>query len=288
MHSKRKKKGLVTSIGVLAAAATLLSGGTVTAYAADTITDPNSAMGYPTFEGDKDPIPTSGVTLDPSTSYLKQVFDKDVANGAGTDTDHDFWIDKMLVRKGATPTGTGKNDAGEYKYSGSDGNNYLFSRGRAAYMYTHTPGKLGFVGDTAYWDQTGKNGFTLTVNADGKDQTLTEDTSKRKQTPSYFTTEFATGGKSIRIKETKYITNNNVMVANFEITSTTARDITLTAASPFASTGADGATELTGRMNVKNDLTTIYPRFSGNGFTAQGGKLVSTLHFSANQTQACR
>ena len=288
MHSKRKKKGLVTSIGVLAAAATLLSGGTVTAYAADTITDPNSAMGYPTFEGDKDPIPTSGVTLDPSTSYLKQVFDKDVANGAGTDTDHDFWIDKMLVRKGATPTGTGKNDAGEYKYSGSDGNNYLFSRGRAAYMYTHTPGKLGFVGDTAYWDQTGKNGFTLTVNADGKDQTLTEDTSKRKQTPSYFTTEFATGGKSIRIKETKYITNNNVMVANFEITSTTARDITLTAASPFASTGADGATELTGRMNVKNDLTTIYPRFSGNGFTAQGGKLVSTLHFSANQTQATK
>ena len=284
----RRKKGLITSVGVLAAAATLLSGGAVTAYAADAVTNPNSAMGYPTFEGSKDPIPASGVAFDPSTSYLKQVFDKDVANGAGTDTDHDFWIDKMLARTGATPTGASKNGAGEYKYSGSDGNNYLFSRGRAAYMYTHTPGKLGFVGDTAYWDQTGKNGFTLTVNADGKDQTLSEDTSKRKQTPSYFTTEFATSDKSIRIKETKYITDNNVLVANFEITSTAARDITLTAVSPFASTGADGATELTGRMNVKNDLTTIYPRFSGNGFTVKSGKLVSTLNLGAGQSQTTK
>lgn len=58
------------------------------------LANPNSAMGYPSFKGAADPIPGTGVAFDPSTSYLKQVFDADVANGAGTDTAHDFWIDQ--------------------------------------------------------------------------------------------------------------------------------------------------------------------------------------------------
>ena len=55
MHSG-KKKGLITSVGVLAAVATLLSGGVVAAYAGDTISNPNSAMGYPSFLGDSHPM----------------------------------------------------------------------------------------------------------------------------------------------------------------------------------------------------------------------------------------
>lgn len=180
-----------------------------------------------------------------------------------------------------------------YSYEGSDGNNYLFTRGRAAYMYTHTPNRLGFVGNTAYWDETNRDGFTVTVNADGANQTLNEDASQRKQTPSYFTSLFQTGGKSLKIKEVKYITYNNVMVANLTVESTQDRDVTLATASPFAAEGADGATELTGRVNVKNNLTTIYPRFSannqdGSNWIVSGGKLTSTLSLKANEPQTVK
>lgn len=288
MTPSTRKKGIVTSLGVLTAVATLLSGGVTTAYANDALANPNSAMGYPSFKGAADPIPGTGVAFDPSTSYLKQVFDADVANGAGTDTAHDFWIDKMLTRTGTAPNGTGTNDAGDYSYAGADKNEYLFSRGRAAFMYTHTPEALGFVGDVAYWDQTGNDGFTVEVSIGGSKQTLRENTDKRKQTPSYFTTEFTNGDKTITVTEVKYITYTNVMVANFTITSTTGGDVTLTAASPFAQDGNDGDTELTGRFNVKNDLTTIYPRFSGNGFTVKNGKLASTLTLEANVPQTTK
>lgn len=288
MTPSTRKKGIVTSLGVLTAVATLLSGGVTTAYANDALANPNSAMGYPSFKGAADPIPGTGVAFDPSTSYLKQVFDADVANGAGTDTAHDFWIDKMLTRTGTAPNGTGTNDAGDYNYAGADKNEYLFSRGRAAFMYTHTPEALGFVGDVAYWDQTGNDGFTVEVSIGGSKQTLRENTDKRKQTPSYFTTEFTNGDKTITVTEVKYITYTNVMVANFTITSTTGGDVTLTAASPFAQDGNDGDTELTGRFNVKNDLTTIYPRFSGNGFTVKNGKLASTLTLEANVPQTTK
>lgn len=230
MTPSTRKKGIVTSLGVLTAVATLLSGGVTTAYANDALANPNSAMGYPSFKGAADPIPGTGVAFDPSTSYLKQVFDADVANGAGTDTAHDFWIDKMLTRTGTAPNGTGTNDAGDYNYAGADKNEYLFSRGRAAFMYTHTPEALGFVGDVAYWDQTGNDGFTVEVSIGGSKQTLRENTDKRKQTPSYFTTEFTNGDKTITVTEVKYITYTNVMVANFTITSTTGGDVTLTAA----------------------------------------------------------
>jgi beta-L-arabinobiosidase len=277
----KTRKGLVTSVASLVALATLAAGGG-TALAAE-IANPNSAMGYPTFYGDKDPIPSTGVTYNPATSYLGQVFEQDKAQGAGTDTDHDFYVDKILMRTGATPTGTGKNEAGEYRYEGADGNDYLFTRGRAAYMFTHTPGKLGFVGDAAYWDQTSQNGFTIDVSVDGKNQTLTEVTAERKQTPSYFTTVFRSADQTLSVTEVKYITNNNVMVANLTVESTQAREVTLTAASPFAQSGEDGAQELTGRYNVKNNLTTIYPRFSGNDFTVQGGKLVNTVALNAGE-----
>lgn len=266
-----------------------------TALAADdaVIENPNSAMGYPHFYGSDDPtylgyLEENGLTYDPSTSYLKTIFDKDVANGAGTDTDHDFYIDKILTRTGNEPDGTGENEAGEYYYEGADGNSYLFTRGRAMYMYTHAPGSLGFVGDAAYWDSTGKNGFTIGVSLDGVEQRMREDASQRKQTPSYFTTVFSNADGTVTITETKYITYNNVMVANLEVSSTTGGEVTLTAESPFADTGENGATELTGRTNAKNDLTTLYPRFSGNGFTVQDGTLVSTMTLDANVPQTTK
>ncbi|KFI92760.1 bacterial Ig-like domain-containing protein [Bifidobacterium saguini DSM 23967] len=289
MHQSARKRWLA-SVGAVAAVATLATGGAFTANAADTMSHPNADVAYPTFTGSSDPMKTAEntVSYNPTTSYLAETFAKDQANGAGTDTDHDFWIDSILARTGAQPNGKSSNSKGDYTYEGSDGNNYLFTRGRAAYMYTHTPGRLGFVGDTAYWDQTSQNGYTITVEADGKTQTLNEDTSQRKQTPSYFKTVFQTSGKTLKITEVKYITNNNVMVTNLTVESTADRDVTITAASPFATTGDDGAAELTGRFNVKNNLTTIYPRFSGNDFTVSSGKLTSTLSLKSGEAQTTK
>lgn len=280
-------------IAVLVAASMLVPVSTAAAADGVAIDNPNSAMGYPHFYGSDDPtylkyLEENGLTYDPSTSYLKTIFDKDVANGAGTDTAHDFYIDKILSRTGAQPNGTGENEAGEYRYEGADGNGYLFTRGRAAYMYSHTSGALGFVGDAAYWDQTGMDGFTITVSLNGAVQTMREDSSRRKQTPSYFTTVFTNADGTLTITETKYITENNVMVANLEVSGTADGEVTLTAESPFADTGENGATELTGRVNVKNNLTTLYPRFSGNGFTVQDGALVSTLALQANAPQTTK
>ena len=272
----------------LVAASMLIPASTAMAAGSGSIANPTADTPYPEFHGSTDPtylqyLADNGLSYDPSTSYLGTIFEKEKAAGAGTDTDHDFYIDKVLTRTGATPTGNNDgelSDGGTYSYQGADGNNPLFTRGRAAFMYTHTPGALGFVGDAAYWDQTGKNGFAIDVSLNGAAQTMTEDASKRKQTPSYFTTVFTNADGSLTITEVKYITENNVMVANLELGGTPGANVTLTATSPFASTGSNGATELTGRINVKNNLTTIYPRFSGNGFTAQDGKLVSTIQLS--------
>lgn len=144
MHQSTRKRWLA-SIGAVAAVATLATGGAVTAQAADAPVIKNADVAYPSFKGSDDPMKTAAnnTTYNPAVSYLQETFDNDVKNLAGIDTDHDFWIDKILTRTGAQPTGKGTNDKGAYSYEGSDGNNYLFTRGRAAYMYTHTPNQLG-------------------------------------------------------------------------------------------------------------------------------------------------
>jgi hypothetical protein len=112
---------------------------------------PNAGIGYPTFAGSDNPVP--GLISDQSVhGQLQKEFEADLENGAGKDTDTDFWMDKMLVRTGTTG-GSGET------------NQYLFSRGRAAYMFTHQPGTLGFAGSLAYWHETGFNSaYTITLN----------------------------------------------------------------------------------------------------------------------------
>ncbi|WEV53191.1 discoidin domain-containing protein [Bifidobacterium sp. ESL0704] len=295
------RKYLGVTLGALVAVATLFTGGICPASASERIANPNSAIGYPTFKGDKNPIPENGVAYDPATSYLGKVFDKDVANGAGSDTEdkHDFWIDKMLTRKGDDPkpvdgakpvqgpygeesvVSQGKDGAGNtYSYNDPDGNVYLFSRGRAAYMYTHDPAVLGFGGNLAYWDITDNEGYDITVSVAGNKQNLTEDAGLRKQTPSYWKSVFFNADKSLKVIEVKYITNNNVLVTDLHLSSDKQQDVTLSASSPLAAV-AEG-NELTGRFAAKNNVTTVYPRFSGNGFTPNNGSLVSSMTVPAS------
>lgn len=271
-----------TLMATVLAAGMLLSGVPI-ASAAD-VANPNSDLGYPSFQGDDNPVPERGVIYDPTVSYLQQVFDKDLSNGAGSDTDdnHDFWMDRMLVRKGADPTGTGTNDAGNYAYSGADSNQYLFSRGRAAFMRTHEPGTLGFAGEIAYKDTINTEGaFSVSVTKDGRALTLREDTAQRKQTPSYWKSVFTTSDASVSVTEIKFITNENVLVLGYQFNST--EDVTLgvEAKSPLVST-VEGD-ELTGVVQLGRDLTTVYPRFSGDGLEATGSGLRGTVSVQAGQ-----
>ena len=223
----------------------------------------NSDIGYPTFAGSPTPVPATGVEYQPG-GQLQAIFDADAAAGAGASTENDFWIDEMLAR-----TGT----AGSH----GDNNQWLFTRGRAAFMKEHAPGTLGFGGQLAYWESIdGRAGYTITAQVGGADVALTEDTAQRKQTPSYWRSVHRNAGVGLEVVQTKFITDANVLVTDLELRSTgAALDVTVRATSPYA-TGVEG-TELTGVVDALNDLTVLHPRFSGDGFTPADGGLVASV-----------
>jgi hypothetical protein len=234
---------------------------------------PTADTPYPTFKGDTDPVPAEGTGYH-VRNQLQSIYDADVAAGAGSSTDKDFWFDRMLARTGNLPGG-----------SNGDANQYLFSRGRAVFMKTHTPGVLGFGGEVAYIESIagGQGAYTVTASVNGADVTLTEDTASRKQTPSYFRGVFNNTSAGLRVVETKFITDANVAVTNLDVSSTngSAKNVTLTASSAFAKTVADDSGELTGSTIAYNKLTTIFPRFSGDGFAPVDGVLRQTLSVPA-------
>ena len=273
---------------------------------------PNSELGLPTFKGiNLDRTFDTGVGYDPSTGYLAKVFEKDkaafeqnIADGKD-ETGYDYWIDRMLARTGTAPTRdpngqsfegpygtetsvtTGQDGKGNtYSYNGYDSNGYLFTRGRAAYMYTYDPAVIGFGGNLAYWDVTGKEGYDVAFSADGSTLSLTEDGDSRKQTPSYWKSDYATKDGSLHVGVVKYITDNNVLVTELRLTSDRDRTVTMDATSPLA-TMPEGD-ELTGRFAAYNNVTTVYPRFSGNGFTPKDGKLTASMDLKAGQTQVTK
>ncbi|WP_149202421.1 Ig-like domain-containing protein [Actinotalea subterranea] len=252
------------------AALSLLAAGMVTPLAAHAVPGaevPQSTLGYPEFHGSDTPVPEVAAPYSPASSYLATVFEEDLAAGAGSAPGQDFWVDRMLARSGPM------FDATE--------NLVAFTRGRAVFMKTHQPTQLGWAGDVAYWESLGGGGaFTYSVSVDGAPVTLTEQASQRRQTPSYFTSVFT--GAGLTLTQTKFITHENVMVANVQVTDTSGagRTVRLTATSPQVQQ-AEGD-ELTGAVQAFNALTTVFPRLSGDGFTAQGTTLVTDLAVPAS------
>jgi hypothetical protein len=232
------------------------------AQAAEVTAQPD--LGSPPFTGVADPIPTEPATFDPSHSMLQAIFDADVAAG-GTS----YWFDRILARPFS-----------------SAGERTLLTRGRALYMYTHNPSVLGFSGQG-----TGANGgggyayrqppttatpialYTITLSGDA----LGETTEQRVQYPSYCSASFTRPGLSVA--EKKFITDNNVAVTDLTLTNTgdAPSTTTLTASSPIAATPSADGTELTGQVTIRYGLTTIFPRMSGDGFTASGTALARTV-----------
>ncbi|WP_049567374.1 discoidin domain-containing protein [Nonomuraea sp. SBT364] len=224
--------------------AALLAGG-APAHADQTI-------GFPSFTGPAIPAPPVAYR---AGGMMRAIYD---AESSGTD----FWMDRLLARTGDDPAGP-----------------WLMSRGRALFMKTHTPGTLGFAGQVAYWESISDAAAYTVALSPG---TFTEQVSARRQTPSHWASTHTSG--AVRVNQTKFITHNNVAVTNLAITNTGSGSTTLQlrVTSPYATSGSGG--ELTGQVNARNNLTTLYPRLTGDDFTASGGALNRSVTVAAGAT----
>ncbi|HST86725.1 MAG TPA: discoidin domain-containing protein [Kineosporiaceae bacterium] len=234
----------------LALAAGALSAGTLVAVAAPAAAA--QTIGYPTFTGPAVPTPPVGYS---TGNMMQSIYD---AESAGTD----FWMDRLLARPGDDPAGP-----------------WMMSRGRALFMKTHDPAVIGFGGDIAYWESiNAQRGYSVAISPG----TFTEQVGQRRQVPSHWKSVFTSG--SVQVVEAKFITQNNVAVTNLSITNNGSASTTLTlrTTSPYATTVS--GTELTGSVAAKNNLTTITPRLSGDGFTAASGALTRSITLAAGQT----
>ncbi|MEV0197692.1 discoidin domain-containing protein [Nonomuraea sp. NPDC050691] len=232
-----------------AVAALLLIAGMVVAGAP---ADAAQTIGYPTFGG---PAITAAPGSYTTGNMMQAIYD---AESSGTD----FWMDRLLARPGNDPAGT-----------------WLMSRGRAVFMKTHTPGTLGFAGQVAYWESiSDNNAYTVAITPG----TFTEQVNSRRQAPSHWKSVHTSG--SITVNQTKFITENNVAVTNLSITNNGSSSATLQlrATSPYAASGS--GSELTGQVNAKNNLTTIYPKLTGDGFTVSSGGLNRSVTVAAGAT----
>ncbi|MGS2648227.1 discoidin domain-containing protein [Streptosporangium sp. G12] len=212
----------------------------------------DQTIGFPTFSGSA--IPAPPVSYTPG-NMMQSIYN---AESSGTD----FWMDRLLARTGNDPAGT-----------------WLMSRGRAVFMKTHNPAVLGFGGQVAYWESiSDNNAYTVAVTPG----TFTEQVSQRRQVPSHWRSVHTSG--SVTVTQTKFVTDNNVAVTNLSITNGGSGSATLQlrATSPYATSGS--GSELTGQVNARNNLTTLYPRLSGDGFSVSGGGLNRSVTVAAGAT----
>ena len=253
---RRRHRATLAGASALGLLATLAA----TPAAAD-----NADIGYPVYSGSAHPVPElpAGFT---THRTLRAQFEADRKAGNGTD----FWMDRMLARKGEDPSG-----------------DWLFTRGRALFMKEHEPSRLGFAGKVAYWESIdNRSAYTVDLAVNGENLTLRENTDARTQTPSYWRSEFTHEATGLKVTQTKFITDANVAVTNLAVTNTGSarRAVTLRASSPYTMT-TEGR-ELTGTVAAKNNLTTVFPRLSGDGFGPenQGESLTRTLTVPAGRT----
>ncbi|GIF97677.1 discoidin domain-containing protein [Catellatospora citrea] len=243
--SRHRRRSLALGLSAVLATGVIAVQANNPAMAAQTI-------GFPTFSGPAIPAPPVAYT---SGNMMQAIYN---AESGGTD----FWMDRLLARPGNDPAGT-----------------WLMSRGRALYMKTHTPGTLGFAGQAAYWESINNgNAYTIAVTPG----TFTEQVGSRWQAPSHWKSVHTSG--SITINQTKFITDNNVAVTNLSITNggSSSTTLQLRATSPFATSGS--GSELTGQVNAYNNLTTLYPRITGDGFTVSSGGLNRSVTIAAGAT----
>ncbi|WP_211234841.1 MGH1-like glycoside hydrolase domain-containing protein [Glycomyces arizonensis] len=256
--SSRFSRRAALRLGALAGAAPVVAAavgtGSRPALAQQTI-------GYPTFTGG-DPVPPepASFTVDGMMPAMYE------AEAEGTD----FWMDRLLAREGVDPAG----------------DQWLMTRGRALLMRVHDPDVIGFGGQLAYYDPffdrtSNTDGFTVGIGQSG----FSEVVNRRRQMPSHWTSVHNGGNLTVEVQ--KFITHNNVAVANLTITNNGGgTTVPIRVDSDFA-WQADGE-ELTGVLDVQNSrgerLTTVFPRLSGTGLTPSGGALTGELALGSGES----
>jgi len=216
--------------------------------------------GTPAFSGSSTPVPAEPASYSPGSSMMQAIFNADVSAG-GTS----YWFDRVLARP----------------FLSADYMGALFTRGRALYMNSHSPGTLGFAGGYAYRERpTGSNQNLYTLSLSGV--TLSETTSQRVQYPSHWSGQFS--GGSWTVLQKKFITDNNVAVTVLTLTNNGggSASTTVTVTSPIA-TSVSG-NELTGSLALRYGLSTIFPRLSGDGFTVSGTTLTRNISLGGGQS----
>lgn len=233
-----------------------------TVFAKKTPTIPEAVdPGTPEYSGDENPVPNEPIQYNPSKSMMKEIYNKDKANGGES-----YWVDRILER------------------SGAQGGTDLFTRGRALFMFTHNPRALGFGGGYAYREMpTGSEQDMYTISI--SDTSLTEDTSERKQYPSYWLSKHK-ADNGLSIEQKKFITYNNVAVTVLNVTNTGAKSVSevVNVSSPIAKNALEGNKELTGTVNTRYDLTTMYPRLSGDNMVVEGSELTQSITLEAGES----
>ncbi|MGH9213593.1 MAG: Ig-like domain-containing protein [Acidimicrobiales bacterium] len=244
---------------VVAGVAALLVASTGLGWSTATPAGAQQAIGLPTFVGPDDPVPPEPAPFTVGDT-MREMFEADLATGDGTD----FWMDRLLERRGADPAG-----------------NQLLTRGRALFMATHNPNVIGFGGQVAYWDViNGQAGYTISLGDGGFDQVVAE----RVQQPSNWRGSYVNAATGLEVRVTKFITDNNVAVTNLAITNTADEPQTLPIRvdSPHATT-PDGD-ELTDVVDARRGLTTLFPRLSGDGMTVDGSELAGEVTVDPGET----
>jgi hypothetical protein len=216
-------------------------------------------IGFPAFTGP--PPPAEPVPY--SNRMMRAMYD---AEAGGTD----FWMDRLLARRGSDPAGS-----------------WLMIRGRTVYMRQNNNSVIGFGGRVAYYNEffgsfANQNAYSVGIGSGG----FTENVADRLQTPSYWSGTYTNG--DLRAGVRKFITHNNVAVTVLSLTNNGAASQTLplTVDSPFTRTAAGN--ELTGVQEVRNSrgekLTTIFPRLSAQGLTPSNGRLAGNITVASGLT----
>lgn len=205
-----------------------------------------------------------------SSKNLAERYEEDMENGGLS-----FYMDRVLARPGIDPSLI--EDSG------------LMTRGKSLYTKgTNTNGlitEFGFGGTMRYikGDQTG---YTIQINGQKASQ-FTEETAKRTDYPSYWTSSYK--GKSnsdnagLNVVTRRFITDNNVAVTILYLTNATSEpmEVNLDVLTGNKYKVIDQDT-LGGTIRV--DYRNIDVKLSADGGTAREGKLTGSIEIKEGET----
>ena len=113
--------------------------------------------------------------------------------------------------------------------------------------------------------------------------TFTEQVAQRWQAPSYWKSVHTSGSVAVDADEVHHREQRRRdEPVDHQQRQRARTTLQLRATSPYATSGT--GSELTGQVNAYNNLTTIYPRLTGDGFTAASGGLNRSVTIAAGAT----